>query len=109
MYRWSIVGRQGPVDFSHLLTQELVVGSQSGAPALQSEAPRHCTQLPVVRSQRGFAAGQVASVTHSTQSPTGLHTGVSGSALQMESSVQRAQMLRVMSQKSPRKTHSLSW
>ena len=84
------------------------MGSQSGALAPQSEPPRHCTHLPVVRSQRGLAAGQVASVVHETQSPTGLQMGVSGSALQIESSVQRTQMLRLVSQKSPRKTQSPS-
>src|SRR5207253_3912633 len=89
-------------------TQALVVGSQNRAAGGQSAAPRHWTQLPVVRSQRGFAAGHVASVTHSTQSSKALQIGVSGSALQMESSVQRAQTCLVVSQKSPRNTHSLS-
>jgi hypothetical protein len=114
MYRWSIVGRQAPDDFSvgplgqGPLTQELGVGLHRGALVPQSVEPRHCTQLPVVRSQRGLPAGQVASVTHWTQSPTGLQLGVSGSALQIESSVQRAQMCLVVSQKSPRTTQSLS-
>ena len=47
-----------------------VAGSQSGAVAVQSAAPRQPAQAPRVRSQRGVGAAQSASLAHATQRPT---------------------------------------
>lgn len=110
MYRWSIVRRQRLGRFIlQPPTQVLVAGSQNGVAPLQSVDPRHITQLPVVRSQRGFVAGHTASLKHSTHRPSRSQSGVSGSKLlHTESPVQRMQMLRLVSQKKPPNTQSVS-